>query len=1099
MRSPDNTYYNINRLHAIFALSAAILVGVTVWMFAADHQRPWKEYQRTYLDRIQPWLAQSRLDQQKTGQFAAEEARLRSVLQQAQAKVPPAGLIEQFSAALRAAGHNRGALAVEKAYQSLAAASSQQRLARLQDSLQSGIAGVETRRDELDRQRRASQARFDEARSRYEISAGRAAPEKELADARQVTAALRHQIDSLTTRIDDLDTRRRQLAGLLADIRASETDARNALEAHLAQVDRLHHARTAPGSDTARAISRMPFIDSFAGSLSVQQIWLPELTINYNFRRVARFDRCTTCHLGIDQIEPGTLDQPAIASPQPLTVQLATPQAPPEESGLSIGALYGLALAVEGVLADDRPTVSVVDRQSAAALAGLYPGDAIQAIDGQPVVNRADTIERLLRPDRWGTPLRLQIVRGLPQPYCGHPRLDLFVGSRSPHPVAKFGCTICHAGQGSATEFRFASHTPDRPEQRRRWTEQIGWHRNEHWDLPMLAGRFLQASCLQCHQDVTDLEPTERFPDPPAPKLLAGYHLIRQLGCFGCHELSGFDPASKPIGPDLRLEPPVAEAASQLAALAETSPPDRLLAQQVVAAPHNVAAHDELARAIRARLDQGNLPPAQSGQIQRLLQILRNTGAPPGSLRKVGPSLRHVADRLGNVVLDRWIANPKTARAATRMPQFFGLHGHLAGEELQQARRFEAVEIEAIRSYLLAASQPLKLLPAPAEVTEPPSAERGKRLFVEQGCVACHRHADVPEGQSIVGPDLTGLGSMITTDSGRAWLTSWLRDPAQHSARTPMPNTLLAAQALGTDAHDGRPRVSDPAADLAAYLLQSREEPPDAQPPVGDPDLSALARLHLSKQFPAAQADQFLAHGIPQDRLSADLGDAVELLAPISREKKLRYLGRRTIRKRGCFGCHDIPGFEGAQAIGPALTDWGRKQESLLAFEQVHRYLAESPPADTEGSLADRQFYLEAIAEGRREGFLWQKLRQPRSFDFKKTEHKGFNEQLTMGQFSLTPAQREQIMTFVLGMVADPPAKPYLPSPDRQTKAIAQGRKVLDRYGCAECHTLSMPRWRFRYDPQSWQEPAPPETFAFAQPRFTPEVVAQSLLRLPFF
>ena len=31
----------------------------------------------------------------------------------------------------------------------------------------------------------------------------------------------------------------------------------------------------------------------------------------------------------------------------------------------------------------------------------------------------------------------------------------------------------------------------------------------------------------------TDLLPSGRFPDPPAPKLLAGYELIRRNGCFG--------------------------------------------------------------------------------------------------------------------------------------------------------------------------------------------------------------------------------------------------------------------------------------------------------------------------------------------------------------------------------------------------------------------------------------------------------------------------------------------------------------------------------------------------------------------------------------
>ena len=34
----------------------------------------------------------------------------------------------------------------------------------------------------------------------------------------------------------------------------------------------------------------------------IQQISLPELTINYNFKEVPRYDRCATCHQGIDRI-----------------------------------------------------------------------------------------------------------------------------------------------------------------------------------------------------------------------------------------------------------------------------------------------------------------------------------------------------------------------------------------------------------------------------------------------------------------------------------------------------------------------------------------------------------------------------------------------------------------------------------------------------------------------------------------------------------------------------------------------------------------------------------------------------------------------------
>ena len=111
-----------------------------------------------------------------------------------------------------------------------------------------------------------------------------------------------------------------------------------------------------------------------------------------------------------------------------------------------------------------------------------------------------------------------------------------------------FGCTICHQGQGSATSFKWSSHTPNTPKQAHEWHAEHGWFNNHHWIFPMLPERFEESSCLKCHHQVVDLEPSEKFPEPPAPKLVEGYHLIRQYGCYGCHEINGWAGPSKRIG-----------------------------------------------------------------------------------------------------------------------------------------------------------------------------------------------------------------------------------------------------------------------------------------------------------------------------------------------------------------------------------------------------------------------------------------------------------------------------------------------------------------------------------------------------------------------
>jgi len=653
-------------------------------------------------------------------------------------------------------------------------------------------------------------------------------------------------------------------------------------------------------------------VDAIGRPLAVDQIWLPDLTIDYNFRDVARFDRCATCHQGIAKVV---------------------------------------------------------------------------------------------------------VRRGVPQPYCAHPRLDLFLGSQSPHPMAEFGCTICHDGQGSATGFALASHTPNDPSQGKRWRRQYDWFRNEHWDLPMLPGRFAESRCLKCHHEVVDLEPSERFPDPPAAKLLAGYDLVRRYGCFGCHEIKGVDDAGRSVGPDMRLEP-VGQAWKPDEAVGQASKPD---------------------------------PQSENVRLESLTY--------PGTMRKVGPSLRHVADRLDGKYLVHWIAEPARLRPATRMPRFFGLHEHLDGRALDEARRFEAVELRAIAEYLLTAGQKAAPLPTPEGVTETPSPERGKRLFQLHGCLACHRHAEYPDSQGVQGPDLSNLGAKYTTDAGRQWLVGWIRNPQHASPRALMPNALLEPVAAGEG------KATDPAADVAAYLLSFDRGPSLAEPaPVVAADIDDLAAMYLAKTLPEDEAEQ----------------------------KKLRNVGRRSIARRGCYGCHDIPGFEKAQRIGPALSEWGRKQESLLAFEQINQYVASrdpEPPGDP-----DREFFRDALLAHRREGFLWQKLREPRSFDYRKAPDKPYSEWLLMGRFGFTDQEVEAISTFVLGFVADPPAEKYVYRPEGPAKAIVEGRKVLAKYACAECHTLEMERWSFTYDPEEFAAPALLPDYPFMKPQVSPQQIAASLV-----
>ena len=49
----------------------------------------------------------------------------------------------------------------------------------------------------------------------------------------------------------------------------------------------------------------------YTGNIKLDQIWLPDMKINYNFSSVARYDRCIVCHRAIDKTAPGSATEPA--------------------------------------------------------------------------------------------------------------------------------------------------------------------------------------------------------------------------------------------------------------------------------------------------------------------------------------------------------------------------------------------------------------------------------------------------------------------------------------------------------------------------------------------------------------------------------------------------------------------------------------------------------------------------------------------------------------------------------------------------------------------------------------------------------------------
>jgi cytochrome c551/c552 len=762
----------------------------------------------------------------------------------------------------------------------------------------------------------------------------------------------------------------------------------------------------------AQGLCPVDQVDSDWGSErspGVEQIVPQGLTRDFYFTRTDRVDRCTTCHRGIDvpiamrdaserfRVDGGAsendLVQRVIAessdanlsaaweSVQELTLRLPrsnSRQADDDEDSLFVQ--FGFSLTQQNPLGDNIPTIDTVRPASPAARAGLETGDRIQSISGAAIESIED-VERVLRKNNASG---IVVQRGLPHPYAGHPRIDLFVGEDSPHPLSSFGCTACHDGEGLGTDFVGAAHSPNDLDCKATWTYEYGWTRVDRQEHPMRPTRFMESSCLQCHVNPVEFEVDSEFNDA-APVLAKGYRIVRDYGCTGCHPID--------------------------------------------------------------RIDES---PFLAGS------------------RKAGPDLRNVGMKFDNTTLQEWTRDPARFHANTKMPKLFGLHEHLGEESKAMAWRLDQAELYSMAAYLIEATGEIEFPNEEGAEYDlnrgPEQIARGRRLYIETGCIACHTLEDIPGSSSTFGPDLSNIGALLDQPTGRNWIPSWLREPVKYGSMSRMAVVRLVSdeEFFESDVWGGE---GEPIEDLSAYLLSlNTEEEVDLGPiHVGDFGLPVPGTLEELAEFynvPIAEND----------------------------------IGRVALERRGCVGCHDIPGFEETplHRIGPALSGWAEKRESLLAFEAIDRYQPTTPE-----SIEDVEYFQDALLEGRREGFLWQKLREPRSFDFEVADEKSYSAWLMMGRFELTEEQRHSAMTFILGLTTpgseggggagagiDAAHTPRLS--DTQTDLL-QGRELTERFGCVECHMFEPARWTFVYDPEDIPPKVDAPQFDFLRPTFSRE------------
>lgn len=356
-------------------------------------------------------------------------------------------------------------------------------------------------------------------------------------------------------------------------------------------------------------------------------------------------------------------------------------------------------------------------------------------------------------------------------------------------------------------------------------------------------------------------------------------------------------------------------------------------------------------------------------------------------LRKPGPNLTKISAKLTPEWVSDWIRDPRAVKPSTWMPRVWYNSNTSSPED---AIRHE-VEIDATVAYLFANSEDHEFA-----VMFPPrgNAERGRELVESVGCLACHITEDQDRlaagTRRTFGQPLQSIGNKTSYE----WLFDWVRDPTHFSSETYMPDLRL---------------TNREAADVATYL--STLTGPDgrsAEATYDDGEITAVLLDYVRSILPTAEAE--------------------ELVGGMSIEEQRLDLGQRVIGRYGCFSCHEIAGFEGAQPIGIELSEEGSKLLPRLDFAFVH----DIPHTKVE--------------------WFKQKMRDPRAFDRNRVLQP--LEKLRMPDFGMSEEEAKLFSTAIMSFQTDVQPLAAKVAGSARNDALREGRNLVRRRNCIGCHEI---------------------------------------------
>jgi mono/diheme cytochrome c family protein len=406
-----------------------------------------------------------------------------------------------------------------------------------------------------------------------------------------------------------------------------------------------------------------------------------------------------------------------------------------------------------------------------------------------------------------------------PQPFTTHPNLQVYLGSDSPHPLDRTGCTVCHQGLGGSTSFVDASHYPNTEQQRQEWEEKYHWEEPHMWDYPMLPKNMTEASCQQCHRSEVYV--------PNAPKLGVAYATYERAGCYACHKTKGFENLRKP-GPILTkiggklTQDWVKNWVRDPMAVKDVTWMPKVWYNSNSGAPADAVRNEVEINAAVAYLfaNSEEYTPAVAspprGTAKAGEQIVRSVGclgchiidendrSAAGPRRTFGQPLKSVGSKTTYTWLYNWVRDPKHYNPATYMPDLrltdpqvadvatylmtLTGPGGTAAPVTPTAAQSDEVLLDYLRSLFPLAEAQARLAKMDANTRQ---LDLGQRVIARYGCFSCHEIKGFETTQPI-GVDLSEEGSKLVTrldfafvdipHSKLAWFHQKLKDPRSFDA-----------------------------------------------------------------------------------------------------------------------------------------------------------------------------------------------------------------------------------------------------------------------------------------------------------------------------